>query len=179
MIHRSRVKMYSFSWLNVLSPLPRSKVPWRSTHHPQSATHLYWPKLLILISHYYTLLSIKNRSAVLTTLVSFQLFPFSDFSQKFCDGKFKVQNPTAASSEVQCSAREKELTWTFSGDERETEVMCSKMSRHIIWNKFKLPYDWRGQMHDTNDKTLHQQQTEKVSKLHSAAEFNQWNVFFK
>lgn len=63
MIHSSQVKFHQ--------PPPGWTVLSRHCHfkkgllnHLQSATHLYWPKLLHLISHYYILLSIQYGSLV-------------------------------------------------------------------------------------------------------------------
>lgn len=75
---------------SVLSPChPWNKVFWRSSYHLQSATYLYWPKLLHLISHYYILLSIQNRSVVQTFWPPSHRLPshFLTFSYKFKNQK--------------------------------------------------------------------------------------------
>lgn len=71
---------------------PQSKVFWRSSHDLQTAINLYWPKLLHLISHYYILSSIQNRSMVQPFWPPSQCFssptsPLSPQTKKFSGQK--------------------------------------------------------------------------------------------
>lgn len=77
----------------------RVRSSWCSTYHPQSATYLYWPKLLHLISHYYTFWYQSNQVSGSVMLASFPLFLLSDFltfsaqfSEEECSGQKRCRS---------------------------------------------------------------------------------------